>query len=172
LHQAFDHDLNSPITTSVGRLFDAAAALSGVCVESSFEGEAPLRLEALCECREGPIALPLLRDELGVWRSDWAPLLALMLDERRTQSFRAAQFHSSLAHALLAQALAVREQAKVSCVGLAGGVFQNRVLTEHVLSLLEAAGFEVLVPKALPLNDAAISFGQLIEGRILDAATG
>jgi len=172
LQQALDHDLNSPITTSVGRLFDAAAALSDVCMDSSFEGEAPLRLEALCQSREAPIALPLLRDELGIWRSDWTPLLALMLDKDLTQSFQAAQFHSSIAHALLVQALAVREQARVNCVGLAGGVFQNRVLTEHVMALLEAAGFDVLVPKALPLNDAAISFGQLIEGSMLDATSG
>ncbi len=88
LRHAFDRGVNSPSTTSVGRLFDAAAALSHVCMESSFEGEAPMRLEALCEGGEGcpPTALPLLRDESGIWRSDWAPLLALMLDEARTQS--------------------------------------------------------------------------------------
>ena len=169
LHQAFDRGLNSPITTSVGRLFDAASALSDVCMESSFEAEPALRLEALCQNPEEPLAMPLGRDEAGVWRSDWSPLLALMLDKDLTQRVRAARFHSSIAHALVAQAIAVREQEGIDCVGLAGGVFQNRILTEHVLSLLAKAGFEVLVPKLLPLNDAAISFGQIIEGNASDA---
>jgi len=171
LRHAFDHDLNSPPTTSVGRLFDAVAALTDVCMESSFEGEAPLRLEALCASHEEPIAMPLARDGLGIWRSDWRPLLASMLDSNQTQSVRAAQFHSSLAHTLLAQALAIRNETQANCVGLAGGVFQNRILTEYALQLLERAGFEVLIPRALPLNDAAISFGQLIEARMLHAAT-
>jgi hydrogenase maturation protein HypF len=172
LRQAFDRDLNSPITTSVGRLFEAASALCDVCMESSFEAEPALRLEALCESREQPVALPLERDAAGLWRTDWMPLLALLLDQRRTQSFRAARFHSSMAHALLAQAIAVRDEARVTCVGLAGGVFQNRVLTEHASSLLEQAGFEVLIPKLLPLNDAATSFGQLLEGNTRHAPAG
>jgi hydrogenase maturation protein HypF len=171
LRQAFDHNLNSPMTSSVGRLFDAVAALTEVCLESSFEGEAAMRLEALCKSPEEPIAMPLTRDEHAIWRSDWHPLLASMLDGSQTQSIRAAQFHSSLAHTLLAQALAVRNETRVNCVGLAGGVFQNRILTEHALQLLTGAGFEVLIPKALPLNDAAISFGQIIEARALHAAT-
>jgi hydrogenase maturation protein HypF len=94
-----------------------------------------------------------------------------MLDATQTQSIRAARFHSSLAHTLLAQALEVRRETHVNCVGLAGGVFQNRVLTQRALELLERAGFEVLIPKALPLNDAAISFGQLVEARMLHAST-
>jgi len=171
LRQAFDHDVNSPITTSVGRLFDGVAALIDVCEESSFEGEAPLRLETLCVSDEEPIVMPLARDQQGVWRSDWSPLLAPMLDKTRTPSVRAAQFHASLAHTLLAQALAVRNETRINSVGLAGGVFQNRVLTERASQLLDGAGFEVLIPKALPLNDAAISFGQLIEARMIHAST-
>jgi hydrogenase maturation protein HypF len=173
LKRAFDQGLNSPSTTSVGRLFDAAAALSGVCMESSYEAEAPARLEALCESAEGlqPITLPLLEDGQGIWRSDWMPLLTLMLDETRTQADRATMLHSSLALALLSQALAIREQTAVTSVGLAGGVFQNRVLTEHVIRLLEMQGFEVLVPQLLPLNDASVSFGQLIEGRMHHVGT-
>lgn len=171
LRHAFDRGMNSPSTTSVGRLFDAAAALIGVCMVSSFEGEAATQLEALCEPLEGsqPIAMPLLKDGQGIWRSDWTALFTTVLDGTRTQANRAALFHSSLAHALLAQALAAREESRVNSVALAGGVFQNRVLTEHVMRLLEVEGFEVLVPKALPLNDAAISFGQLIEGEMLHA---
>ncbi len=163
LRAAWESGLSSPTTTAVGRLFDAAAALLGVCSTASYEGEGPMRLEALCLDPAPPIALPLARDENGVWRSDWEPLLMALLDTRVTPPLRASTFHASLALALCAQALAVRESCGVSRVGLCGGVFQNRALSEQALSLLTAAGFEVLMPRRLPANDAAISFGQLIE---------
>jgi hydrogenase maturation protein HypF len=137
---------------------------------SSYEAEAAMRLEALGSHVAPSIPLPLVRDELGIWRSDWTSLLSPLLDERQTSGFRAAQFHSSLAHALLEQALHVRRETRVSRVGLAGGVFQNRVLTEYAHSLLTEQGFEVLIPRQLPLNDAAISFGQVVEATAPNAA--
>jgi hydrogenase maturation protein HypF len=163
LRAAFDAGLNAPWTTAIGRMFDGAAALLGLCLHASYEAEAPRRLEALCTGSAVPVALPLSRDSAGVWRSDWAPLVQALINERRSIAERAAVFHASLAHALLDQALAVRRQRGVARVGLSGGVFQNRILTEHVHRLLSEAGFEVLIPRLLPLNDAAISFGQLIE---------
>jgi hydrogenase maturation protein HypF len=163
LRAAWESGLNTPVSTSVGRLFDAASALLEVCDRSSYEGEAAMRLEALCADTESPVALPLARDARGIWRSDWAPLLPALLDARRTPGVRAAVFHASLAHALCEQALAVRGSSGVERVALSGGVFQNRVLTEQVHTLLAKAGFEVLMPIRLPVNDAAISFGQLIE---------
>ncbi len=122
-----------------------------------------MRLEALCEEDVPPVSLPLGRDAMGIWRTDWAPLVPAMLDARRTKAARAAVFHACLAQALCDQALAVREQTGVASVGLAGGVFQNRVLTEQVERRLSTAGFEVLIPQQLPVNDGAISYGQLIE---------
>jgi hydrogenase maturation protein HypF len=163
LRKAFEGGVNAPSTTSVGRLFDAAAALIGVCLNATYEAEAPVCLESLCEDEAAPIRLPLTRDAAGVWRSDWEPLVAALRDTRRTPAMRAAMFHSSLAQVLCEQALAVREQTGVLRVGLGGGVFQNRVLTEQARALLTAAGFEVLIPERLPVNDAAISYGQLIE---------
>jgi hydrogenase maturation protein HypF len=163
LRKAFDAGVNAPSTTAVGRLFDAAAALIGVCLYTSYEGEAPMGLEALCEDAVAPVPLPLARDAMGIWRSDWAPLVTALRDARRAPAVRAAMFHSSLARALCDQALAVREHTGVARVGLSGGVFQNRVLTEQAHALLTAAGFEVLIPERLPVNDAAISYGQLIE---------
>jgi hydrogenase maturation protein HypF len=169
LRKAFDRRLNTPTTTAVGRLFDAAAAFLGVCSYATYEGEAPMRLEALSANSNSPILLPLAQDAMGIWRSDWAPLVVAMLDSSRTPAERAAVFHSSLAHALRDQALMVREQSGVSRVGLGGGVFQNRVLTEQVHRLLTEAGFEVLIPRRLPTNDAAISYGQLIEAAAIEA---
>lgn len=163
LRRAFDGGLNAPSTTSVGRLFDAAAALLGLCPRSSYEGEAPMRLEAICEKAVPAMVLPLARDAMGIWRSDWAPLVTAMQDARRAPEVRASLFHSTLAQALTEQALAVRSHTGVTRVGLSGGVFQNRVLTEQVHARLTAKAFEVLIPERLPVNDAAISYGQLIE---------
>jgi len=170
LRQASESGLHAPRTTAVGRLFDAAAALVGLVAVTSYEAEAAMRLEALCTTAQAPIMLPLARDDDGLWRTDWGPLVALLTDEHRPLGVRAGQFHASLARALLDQALVIREETGVERVALSGGVFQNRFLTESVLELLVARGFRVALPRLLPQNDAAISFGQVIEGNALRGA--
>jgi hydrogenase maturation protein HypF len=72
-------------------------------------------------------------------------------------------FHASLAHAMLQQARAIRTEHGVNVTSFSGGVFQNRVLTEHALALLSEDGFKVHLPELIPVNDAGISFGQVIE---------
>ncbi|MDP3586143.1 MAG: carbamoyltransferase HypF [Thiobacillus sp.] len=163
LHQAWSARLNSPASSSVGRLFDAAAALCGVCTHASFEGEGPMRLEAIASGDGDAVPLPLERDPAGIWRSDWAPLLPMLADATRPQSERAARFHLSLAQALVEQAQQLRAQTGIDSVGLTGGVFQNRLLAEAAIARLEAAGFRVHLPERLPVNDAGLSFGQVIE---------
>jgi hydrogenase maturation protein HypF len=184
LHQAWVQGINSPTSSAVGRLFDAAAALCGVCTHASFEGEGPMRLEALAQhavrpepvaCHESaewgpartptavPIPLPLVRDPAGLWRSDWAPLLPMLGDMQLSTAERAASFHLSLAQALVEQAEQLRAQTGIESVGLTGGVFQNRVLAEAAIARLEVAGFTVHLPRRIPVNDAGLSFGQIIE---------
>jgi hydrogenase maturation protein HypF len=170
LRAAFDGGINAPSTTAVGRLFDAASAMLGICLQASYEGEAAMRLEALCDSVVAPLPLPLSCDSMGILRSDWAPLVRALLDGRRAVAARVALFHASLAQALVDQAVAVRRDSGVTRVGLGGGVFQNRVLTDQVQVLLKAAGFEVLIPERLPVNDAGISYGQLIEAAAIDGA--
>ena len=164
LRQAWAARLNSPVSSAVGRLFDAAAALCGVCTHASFEGEGPMRLEAEAS-RAGAhvVDLPLQRDAFGVWRSDWAPLLPVLTDTARPVAERAAAFHLSLAQALVDQAQQLRAQTGIRAVGLTGGVFQNRVLAEAAIGRLQAAGFIVHLPQRIPVNDAGVSFGQVIE---------
>ena len=164
LHQAWSARLNSPASSAVGRLFDAAAALCGVCTHASFEGEAPMRLEAAAAASTGDaVELPLARDPLGLWRTDWAPLLPMLGDTARLPAERAARFHLSLAQALVEQAKQLRMQTGIRSVGLTGGVFQNRVLAETAIGLLERAGFSTHLPQRVPVNDAGLSFGQVIE---------
>jgi hydrogenase maturation protein HypF len=162
LHQAWSRRLNTVQTSSVGRLFDAAAALSGVCSTASHEGQAPMLLEAACDSLPDPVPLPLDQVE-GVWISDWRPLLQPLLDGGFSVAERAGLLHTTLAHTLLQQAQCARREYGITAVGLSGGVFQNRVLTEHAIGLLEKDDFDVSLPERVPVNDAGLSFGQVIE---------
>ena len=86
-----------------------------------------------------------------------------MLDSTLTVEQRALLFHHSLAHCILQQARQVRDKHGINTVSFSGGVFQNRILTEKANELLLAEGFEVCLPELIPVNDAGISFGQVME---------
>lgn len=164
LRRAFDHRWRTPRSSAVGRLFDAAAALLGLVTETTFEAEAPMRLETVAgDCLPAPVELPLQMDAQGILRSDWTPLLDLLLDGSLSCAERAATFHASVAQAAVKQTLALHARHGIRRVGLSGGVFQNRLLGNAIAAALEERGFEVLIPARLAMNDAAISYGQLIE---------
>ncbi|HAJ91975.1 MAG TPA: carbamoyltransferase HypF [Gammaproteobacteria bacterium] len=163
LQQAWQRRLNTPQTTSAGRLFDAAAALTGLCSEASFEGQGPMLLEDMCHGNDRSVELPLSQNDNGLLIADWEPLLDILMNEIRPVADRAGIFHASMAETILQQARQARSSQDVSDIGLSGGVFQNRVLTEQAVALLENDGFNVTLPEAVPVNDAGISFGQVIE---------
>ena len=166
LHQAWQRGLNSPMTSAAGRLFDAAAALIGICRQAGYEGEGPMRLEALASSvAHAPVwtALPLSRDDQAIWRADWAPLLTRLTDADTPSALRAHAFHACLADTLVAQAEALRAARGCKDIGLVGGVFQNRLLSELARDRLVAAGFHVHLPNRVPANDAGVSFGQVID---------
>ena len=167
LYSFWQQGTNTPQTSAAGRLFDAASALCGVCSSASFEGQGPMQLEALAATYRHPSSimpteLPLSNTK-GIHTADWAPLIPMLMDTSRTPTERAAHFHLSMAHTLLQQAKRIRQDTGVNSVGLAGGVFQNRMLTEKSIELLSNEGFEVTLPLLMPVNDAAISFGQIVE---------
>lgn len=170
LRQAWERGINCPLTSSIGRLFDAAAAFLGLCRTASYEGQAATQLEAAAAAGGDVVLLPLAQrpgpSDAGLWITDWEPLLAPLQDTRRSLADRASLFHASLAQALLDQALAVRAEHGVARLGLTGGVFQNRILCERVKDIAERAGFAVFIPERLPCNDAGLSFGQLIEAAL------
>jgi hydrogenase maturation protein HypF len=164
LHRAWSREINSPTSSAVGRLFDAASALCGVCSHASFEGEGPMRLEAQAADTAGTVVeLPLRRDADNLWRTDWAPLLPMLGNDALPAAERAASFHLSLAQALVDQARQLREQTGIRSVGLTGGVLQNGRLAAAAIEHLESAGFDAHLPRRIPVNDAGLSFGQVIE---------
>ena len=160
--EAWNKGINAPRTSAAGRLFDGAAALTGLLDQASFEGQGPMWLEAIAT--DAPaLPLPLSRNAAGVWQTDWAPLLGALLDHETSPAERAGMFHASLAMAILEQAQNVRAARGAFTVGLSGGVFQNRRLTETAVALLRQDGFEVRLAERVPVNDAGLSFGQIIE---------
>jgi len=163
LRGAWQQQLNCPETSAIGRLFDAAAAMIANMTHVSYEAEGPMLLESLCRSRAEPVDLPIERGNDGIWRADWEPLLDVINDTQCPQATRAEIFHSSMAHTILEQARKVREDCDIDQVGLCGGVFQNRVLTEQAVELLTSDGFRVRLPRTMPCNDAALSLGQAAE---------
>lgn len=164
IKQAWQKHINSPLSSSAGRIFDAAAALTGIVQYADFEGHAPMWLEAACgDIAESGIDLPLTRNAQGLWLSDWSPLVLMLQNRRLTIKARSSCFHASLALALVKQAKQIRTEHGVFAVGLTGGVFQNRLLTDYATALLRAEVFNVYLPEHIPGNDAGISFGQIME---------
>lgn len=169
LRQAWQKRLNCPQSSAVGRLFDAAAALTALHQRSTFEGQGPMLLEHACNGRAADHpALPQIESGNGLLQADWRDLLPMLLDKEIDVGERAARFHGCLANTLLAQATLLRKRHGIRQVGLCGGVFQNRVLADFAMQQLEAAGFAVYLPLKLPANDAAISTGQVIEALAAD----
>jgi len=164
---AWRADVNCPRTSSVGRLFDAAAALVLGLRESTYEGQAPMLLEAAARGKGGtaPVCmpLPLREEEGGLIRLDWAPLLTSMLQTARSVASRAAMVHGVLAASILEVARAQRRASGVNRVGLTGGVFQNERLTELASDLLATEGFSVCLAEHVPCNDGGLSYGQVME---------
>jgi hydrogenase maturation protein HypF len=156
--------VNAPLASSMGRLFDAAAAILGLRLTQRYEGQAAMELEALAGDRPGsPQVLPILRDPSGGWEIDPLPLLAYLAEQRARgvgAAELAADFHDSIV-VVTGRLLALAgDSTGLRTVVLSGGVFQNARLLSTLPAALTAAGFRVLLPRQLPPNDGAISFGQ------------
>ena len=155
--------LNTPMASSMGRLFDAVAAVLGVRRGTSYEGQAAMELESLAGSRAAePLEVPV-REESGVLLMDPVPLLT-DLGQRRQRGedvpTLAARFHESVIDAVVRVAVRVAEATHVGAVALAGGSFQNARLLAGVRQRLADRGVRVLVPRHLGPNDGAISYGQ------------
>jgi len=153
-----ERGLNSPPTTSLGRAFDAAAALLNIKLVQGFEGQAPMYLEALARahgsvapCENG------WRIEAGVL--SLAPLWHRLADER-DPAHGAALFHATLIEALADWVLAAQRITGIKVVAAGGGCLMNQILAEGLSRRLSEAGTRVLLARAAPPNDGGIALGQ------------
>jgi hydrogenase maturation protein HypF len=156
-----ERSAHCPLTSSVGRLFDAVSALAGACERNNFEGQAAMQLEYAAEGvgARAPYPVPL-ENAGGMLEADWRPLMHDMFSEIArgwSAGEISARFHESLAAlaATIAGAVGIRR------VALGGGCFQNARLSRLVRARLEKEGFEVFCPRLVPPNDGGISLGQL-----------
>jgi len=151
----------APATTSMGRLFDAVAALAGIRAEINYEGQAAIELEAACDPSERgsyPIAVtgaPLVIDPRETIRA-----VAADVAGGESAGAIARRFHRAIARATAQACVELAGAHGIELVVLSGGVFQSRLLLESVWSLLTDAGLRVLVPERLPVNDGGIAYGQ------------
>ncbi|MGI8580298.1 MAG: carbamoyltransferase HypF [Solirubrobacteraceae bacterium] len=151
--------LGSPVTTSAGRLFDAAAALCGLRTEVTHEGQAAMELEAVCDPAErGAYEVPVDKGVL-----DARPLIsAVAHDVHRGVpiSVVATRFHHGLADATVAACVQAAADLGIGTAVLSGGAFQNQRLLARTAGRLRDAGLRVLTPTRVPPNDGGIAYGQ------------
>ena len=172
LRRQLEARLNTPVTSSCGRLFDAGAALLGVCREALYEGQPAVELEALADPQvEESYPFDLLRDADGWVVDPAATLRALWCDFRagRPISTVAAAFHNTVAAFTLAVCRQARDEHGLNRVVLSGGCFQNALLIRRLLDGLQAAGFEVFTHRLVPPNDGGLSLGQAVVAYALTA---
>jgi hydrogenase maturation protein HypF len=155
-------NVNAPETSSVGRLFDAVAALAGLRQVASYEGEAACALEwAAAQRSREAYAFPLLAADDEILTIDWAPALEAILADVRSGA-EAGDISAALHAGLTASIVAVAERVGEPRVALTGGCFQNARLAEGAVSALRSAGFEPLWHRQVPPNDGGLALGQAV----------
>jgi len=165
LAQALSAPCVTGMTSSMGRLFDAAAALLGLRTRQSYEGQAAAELESLVA---SPVALSGgFRIAEGVL--DFRPLLTVLTELRGDARAGAELFHGTVIAGLAAWIADAVAMTGVTTVALGGGCFMNRVLAEGLVSGLRDLGLTPLLPHAVPANDGGLSFGQACIARLRTA---
>ena len=161
IRQMLTKDLQSPATSSAGRLFDAVAALTGIRQMSTFEGQSAMELEfAVHTCVSESYDFEIKSTAPSI--IDWRPMLEQIVGEVRggvEAGVIAAKFHNTLVEIIVLTAQHVGETRVV----LSGGCFQNRYLTERTVQRLLESGFRPYWHQRVPTNDGGISLGQLVD---------
>jgi len=171
LFRQIDRRLNTPMTSSMGRLFDAVSALLGVCRNVTYEAQAAIELEQIASVPASPLpaAYPFgLEEGSEALIVRLTPLFAELLHELRRGAAPAdisLRFHVTAARMIEQVCGRLRAAAGTDVVALSGGCFQNRLLTGLAISMLEEAGFRVLVHRQVPANDGGIALGQAVLAR-------
>ena len=159
LQVQLDKAVNTPLTSSMGRLFDAVSALIGVRQEVSYEAQAAIELEALAD----PNELGYYPTQMDNEVIDVKPLLEGILKDLSkgtTVPIIAARFHNSIAELCLKLARLLKQQHDIHQIVLSGGVWQNQLLLRKTTNLFNNHGFHALVHRQTPPNDGCVAFGQ------------
>ncbi|MCD4745012.1 MAG: carbamoyltransferase HypF [Bacteroidales bacterium] len=156
---AIDKNINCPLTSSAGRLFDAVAALTNICTFSTFHAEAPMRLESVMDdnCNK-------YYDFEIIKTIKFDKTFKGIIDDIKSGtsvSVISAKFHNTIINIIFAVVSEIRKDKKIDKVVLSGGSFQNRYILEKIENLLIDNGFNIYSQRSIPANDGGIALGQL-----------
>lgn len=157
--QSIEKNINCPLSSGAGRLFDAVAALMNICTVSQFHAEAPMRLEAVIRRGENGRYPYTGGDVIGM-----GPAIENIVEDLVRgvdPGVISARFHNTVAIIILETVTRISNDHGIKKVALSGGTFQNRYLSGRIENQLKDKGFEVLLPLQLPANDGGIALGQL-----------
>jgi len=164
-----ERKINSPLTSSMGRLFDAISALLGIRCEIDYEGQAAVELEMAAyeeDYAHAQESYPyrIVEDE-GIRIVRLKDLLSAVIGDLHqgiSKGRISVKFHNTVAQMINEMCHLIADETGVSQVALSGGVFQNRLLLRKAVSLLESSGFQVFTHRQVPCNDGGISLGQAV----------
>ena len=152
-------NVHSPLSSGAGRLFDAVAALLGLCTHETFDSEAPVRLESAIRDHTEEF-YPFTAGKPVIFKDTFSAIIKELPD--KSPSLIAAKFHNTIARVILDVSEQIRRETSLNKVVLSGGVFQNKYLLERSSDLLRRNRFLVFTNNTVPSNDGGISLGQLI----------
>jgi hydrogenase maturation protein HypF len=177
INRQIEKRVNSPLSSSMGRLFDAISALLGIRGEIDYEGQAAVELEMAAHSfvfeRELDEAISDLKEsypyriveDKGMRIVHLRELLSGVIEDLRqdvSKGMIAVRFHSTVAQMINEMCHLIADDTGINQVALSGGVFQNRLLLRKTVKLLESSGFQVLTHRQVPCNDGGISLGQAV----------
>ncbi len=166
IRQMIEKNINSPMTSSLGRLFDAVAALVGLRGQVAFEGQAAMELEAMADNAEtGAYDFSWDETDKGAISIPCSPLIRAVtkdLRDGRSPAIISARFHNTLVALFDALCSQLRNRTGIDQVALSGGVFQNDRLLSGLCTALAKSGFQVLTHRLVPANDGGLSLGQAV----------
>ncbi len=167
LARALEQRINGVLSSSMGRLFDGVSSLLGICHASTYGGQSAIELnyaaQAFAQGGGEAEPLPYAINEAG--QADFAPCVRALLArlaQGEAPGALAYAFHLAVADMVKSMCLRLGDQSGIGTVCLSGGVFQNRLLAEKAISLLEKEGFRVYINQAVPAGDGGVSFGQAV----------
>jgi hydrogenase maturation protein HypF len=167
IRQQLEENLNAPLTSSMGRLFDAVAALIGIRNNTTYEAQAAIELEVLARpfvssVTAYPFNIETRRGDTIVCLQDLLATIISDVRAKKSSEMIAARFHRTVAEMALQMCRKARTSTGLHDVALSGGVWQNRILLELVRHRLNQEGFVVYFHRQVPTNDGGLALGQAV----------
>lgn len=167
IKEQIEKGINTPLTSSIGRLFDAISSILNICSEATYEGQPAIELEMAIEDTDSEEYYNFeIENDNDTFIIKVKPLFEEILDDmgKVPNSYISVKFHNTVARMILDLSTLIREKTKINTVALSGGCFQNRALLKKSIVFLKEERFRVYIHSNVPCNDGGLSLGQAIIG--------